>query len=79
MFRQSILPLYGDFRHAELYGDWVYCLVMHQAFLFENKEQYDKAGYILTKVLANAVCKSHINKDLFDAFSAFLAKLVEKE
>ena len=31
-------------------GEWVYRLFMHRAFLFENKEQYDKVGKILTVV-----------------------------
>ena len=29
-FRQKILPLYGNYKHAQEYGDWVYRLFMHQ-------------------------------------------------
>ena len=43
-------------------GEWVYPLFMHRACLFENKEQYDKAGKILTLVLDNALKKSHITR-----------------
>ncbi len=44
---------------ATLVGDWVYRLFMHCACLFENKEQYDKAGDILALVLDNELEKSH--------------------
>ena len=60
-------------------GDWVYCLFMHHACLFENKEQYDKAGKILTVVLDNALENSHITRQQYDAFAAFQLKLAEKE
>ena len=60
-------------------GDWVYRLFMHHACLIENKEQYDKAGKILTVVLDNALEKSHIIRQQYDAFAAFQLKLAEKE
>ena len=60
-------------------GDWVYRLFMHRACLFENKEQFCKAGKILTLVLDNALEKSHITRQQYDAFAAFQLKLAEKE
>jgi hypothetical protein len=52
---------------------------MHCACLFENKEQYDKAGKILTFVLQNALEKCHLTREQYDAFDAFQLILVEKE
>ena len=60
-------------------GDWGYRLFVHHACLFENKEQYDKAGKILTVVLDNALEKSHLTRQQYDAFAAFQLKLAEKE
>jgi hypothetical protein len=52
---------------------------MHRACVFENKEQYDKAGKILTAVLQMALEKNHITREQYDAFDAFQSKLAEKE
>ena len=60
-------------------GDFVYRLFMHCACLFENKEQYDKLGKILTSVLNNALEQKHITRELYNAFDTLQLKLAEKE
>jgi hypothetical protein len=52
---------------------------MHQACVFENKAQYQKANNILTSVIKEALEKCHIGKDLYDAISQFHIQLSKKE
>jgi hypothetical protein len=52
---------------------------MHQACVFENKAQYEKANYILTSVIKEALKKRHIGKGLYEAISQFQVQLNEKE
>jgi hypothetical protein len=44
---------------------------MHQACVFENKAQYEKANNILTYVINEALKKHHIGKGLYEAISQF--------
>jgi hypothetical protein len=48
---------------------------MHQAFVFENKAQYEKANNILTSVIKKALKKCHIGKGLHEAISKFQVQL----
>jgi hypothetical protein len=47
-------------------GDWLYMLFMHQACVFETKEQYVKSNEILTAVVKEALLKGHINDILLE-------------
>jgi hypothetical protein len=53
---------------------------MHQACIFENKAQYEKANNILTSVIKEALKKRYIGKGLYEAISQFqVLQLNEKE
>ncbi len=52
---------------------------MHQACVFENKAQYEKANTILTSVIKEALKKCYIGKGLYEAISQFQVQLNEKE
>jgi hypothetical protein len=54
-------------------------LFLHQACLFENKAQYEKANHILTSVIKEALKKHLIGKDLYETISQFQIQLNEKE
>jgi hypothetical protein len=44
---------------------------MHQACVFENKAEYEKANNILTSVIKEALKKHYIGKGLYEAISQF--------
>ena len=52
---------------------------MHQACVFENKEQYNKSHQILTNVICDAFCLGILNQAVKDAIEAFQVKLHLKE
>jgi hypothetical protein len=52
---------------------------MHQACVFENQAQYEKANSILTSVIKEALKKHHISKGLYEAISQFQVQLNEKQ
>ncbi len=60
-------------------GEWLYKLFMHQACVFENKEQYNKSNQILSTVISNASRLGTVNQVLKDAIEAFQVKLLVKE
>ena len=60
-------------------GEWLYKLFMHQACVFENKEQYNKSNQILSTVISNAFRLGTVNQVLKDAIEAFQVKLLVKE
>jgi hypothetical protein len=51
---------------------------MHQACVFENKTQYEKANNILTSVIKEALKKLYIGKGLYEAISQFQVQLNEQ-
>jgi hypothetical protein len=51
---------------------------MHQACVFENKDQYDMSNKILTNVISVAFTKGHIKEPLKEAIEAFQIKLNNK-
>jgi hypothetical protein len=51
---------------------------MHQACVFENQAQYEKANSILTSVIKEALKKHHIGKGLYEAISQFQLQLNKK-
>ena len=58
--------------------EWIYKLFMHQACVFENKDQYDMSNKILTNVISDAFIKGLIKQPLKDAIDAFQIKLNNK-
>ena len=48
--------------------EWLYKLFMHQACVFENKNQYNMSNKILTNVIFDAFTKGHILKEAIKAF-----------
>jgi hypothetical protein len=60
-------------------GEWLYKLFIHQACVFENKEQYNKSNQILSTVISNAFHLGTVNQVLKDAIEAFQVKLLVKE
>jgi hypothetical protein len=52
---------------------------MHQACVFENKAQYEKANNILISVIKEALKKHYIGKGLYEEISQFQVQLNEKE
>jgi hypothetical protein len=52
---------------------------MHQACVFVNKAQYEKANNILTSAIKEALKKRYIGKGLYEAISQFQVQLNEKE
>ncbi len=57
---------------------WLYKLFMHQACLFEKKNQYNISNKILTNVISDAFTKWHIKQPLNEAIKAFQIKLNNK-
>ena len=55
-----------------------YTSYMHQACIFENKDQYDMSNKILTNVISDAFTKGHIKQPLKEAIEAFQIKLNNK-
>ena len=51
---------------------------MHQACVFENKDQYDMSNKILTNVISVAFTKGHIKQPLKESIEAFQIKLNSK-
>ena len=51
---------------------------MHQACVFENKDQYDMSNKILTNVISVAFTEGHIKEPLKEAIEAFQIKLNNK-
>ncbi len=51
--------------------EWLYKLFMHQACVFEEKDQYDMSNKILTNVISDAFMKGHIKQPLKEAIKAF--------
>jgi hypothetical protein len=51
---------------------------MHQACVFVNKAQYEKANNILTSVIKEALEKRYIGKGLYEAISQFQVQLNKK-
>jgi hypothetical protein len=60
-------------------GDWLYMLFMHQACVYETKEQYVKSNEILTAVVKEALLKGCINDILKDAIQASQVKMNIKQ
>ena len=60
-------------------GEWLYKLFMHQACVFENKEQYNKSNQILSTLISDAFLLRTVNQVLKDAIEAFQVKLLVKE
>ncbi len=58
--------------------EWLFKLFMHQACVFENKDQYDMSNKILTNVVSVAFTKGHIKQPLKEAIKAFQIKLNNK-
>ncbi len=61
-----------------LVGDWVYMFFMHQACVYETKEQYIKSNTILTAVMKEAHEDSRIHDLLKEAIEAFQLKMIGK-
>jgi hypothetical protein len=59
--------------------EWLYKLFMHQAFVFENNNQYDMSNKILTNVISDAFTKGYIKQPLKEAIEAFQIKLNNKQ
>ncbi len=55
--------------------EWLHKLFMHQACVFENKNQYDMSNKILTNVISDAFTKGHIKQPLKEAIEAYQIKL----
>ena len=62
-----------------LVGDWVYMLFMHQACVYETKEQYIKSNTILTAVMKEAHEDGRIHDLLKEAIEAFQLKMIGKQ
>ncbi len=60
-------------------GEWLYKMFMHQACVFENKEQFNKSNQILSTVISDAFNLGSVNQVLKDAIEAFQVKLLVKE
>ena len=60
-------------------GDWLYKLFMHQACVYENKEQYNKSNALLTGVIRDALNNGVIDKSLKNAIEKFQVKLNNKQ
>jgi hypothetical protein len=60
-------------------GEWLYKLFVHQACVFENKEQYNKSNQILSTVISDVFGLGTVNQVLKDAIEAFQVKLLVKE
>jgi hypothetical protein len=54
-------------------------LIMHQACVYETKEQYVKSNEILTAVIKEGKENGHINDVLKEAFEAFQVKMMCKQ
>ena len=54
-------------------------LIMHQACVYETKEQYVKSNEILTAVIKEGTENGHINDVLKEAFEAFQVKMMCKQ
>ena len=52
---------------------------MHQACVFENKDQYDMSNKIMSDVISEALSKGRIKQPLKDAIDAFQIKLNNKQ
>jgi hypothetical protein len=52
---------------------------MHQACVFENKEQFNKSNQILSTVISDAFNLGSVNQVVKDAIEAFQVKLLVKE
>ena len=52
---------------------------MHQACVFENKDQYDMSNKIMSDVISDAFSKGLIKQPLKDAIDAFQIKLNNKQ
>jgi hypothetical protein len=52
---------------------------MHQACVFENKEQYNKSNQILSTIISDAFRLGTVNQVLKDTIEAFQVKLLVKE
>ena len=60
-------------------GDWLYKLFMHQACVYENKEQYNKSNAVLTGFLRDAFNNGVIYESLKNAIEKFQVKLNNKQ
>ncbi len=60
-------------------GDWLYKLLMHQARVFENQDQYKKSNKVLTHVIINAFWKGAISLAMKGAFKEFQVKQNNKQ
>ena len=60
-------------------GDWLYMLFMHQACVYETKQQYVKSNEILTAVIKEAHLNCRINDIPKDAIQAFQVKMNDKQ
>ncbi len=60
-------------------GDWLYMLFMHQACVYETKQQYMKSNKILTAVIKEAHLNCRTNDILKEAIQAFQVKLNVKQ
>jgi hypothetical protein len=54
-------------------------MCMHQACVFENKEQFNKSNQILSTAISDAFNLGSVNQVLKDAIEAFQVKLLVKE
>ncbi len=60
-------------------GDWLYKLFMHQACVYENKEQYNKSSALLTSVIRDALNNGVIDESLKNVIEKFQVKLNNKQ
>ena len=60
-------------------GDWLYKIFMHQACVFENKEQYNKSNAVLTGVIRDAFNNGVIDESSKNAIEKFQVKLNNKQ
>jgi hypothetical protein len=60
-------------------GDWLYMLFMHQACVYETKQQYVKSNKIVTAVIKEAHLNCCINVILKDGIQAFQVKMNVKQ
>jgi hypothetical protein len=54
-------------------------MFMHQACVFENKEQFNKSNQIFSTVISDAFNLGSVNQVVKDAIEAFQVKLLVKE
>ena len=60
-------------------GDWLYKIFMHQACVYENKEQNYKSNAVLTGVIRDAFNNGVIDESSKNAIEKFQVKLNNKQ